>query len=324
MAERTVVFLNRADLESLDLRVPEIVDLLRSAFVEYAAGHATMPGKSWIVRSADTFFCAMPCYLPSLGTAGCKWNSGNPVGAARGLPYIQGLYVLSDAETGSPLAIMDSAWLTNARTGAAIALAARLLARPCARTVAILGCGAQGRSVLQALRATISTLQTVRAYDIQPAAADQYVADMSHLLGIEGYRASSPREAVAGADVIITAGPNTRPSAPLEYEWLAPGALGVSVNRDAFWAPAAVAAMDAIIADDTPQIAELKSVGFFTTVRHIDAELGDVIAERVSGRPSPEARVLVFKLGVALEDLATATELYRRAEQRRVGTRLAL
>jgi ornithine cyclodeaminase/alanine dehydrogenase-like protein (mu-crystallin family) len=124
-ARRTVLYLNRADLDALDLGAPEIIELLRPAFAEYAAGRAMVPDKSWIVRGPDTFFCALQCYLPSLGAAGCKWNSGNPVGAARGLPYIQGLYLLSDAETGSPLAIMDSAWITTARTAAATALAVR-------------------------------------------------------------------------------------------------------------------------------------------------------------------------------------------------------
>jgi ornithine cyclodeaminase/alanine dehydrogenase len=323
-AGRTVLYLNRADLDGLDLGVPEIIELLRSAFAEDAAGRAVVPHKSWIVRGPDTFFCALQCYLPSLGVAGCKWNSGNPVGAARGLPYIQGLYLLSDAETGSPLAIMDSAWITTARTAAAIALAVRLLARPGAETLAVLGCGVQGRHILDALRVTVPTLRSVRAYDISAAAVERYVADMSKRGGLDVQGASGPREAVTDADVIITAGPNTRPPDPLRYEWLSPGALGVSVNRDAFWAPEAVAAMDAVVTDDSQQIEELKGAGFFTTVRRVDAELGDVIAGLTPGRSSPASRVLVFKLGVALEDLATAAELYRRARERRVGTELPL
>jgi len=324
MSDQTVLYLHRGDLESLNLGVPDIIELLRHAFSEHAAGRATMPGKCWIVRSADSFFCAMPCYIPALGAAGCKWNSGNPGAPARGLPYVQGLYILSDAETGAPLAIMNSAWITAARTGAATGLAARALAREGASTVAILGCGVQGRSNLEALRLAVPTVAAVRAYDVSPEAADRLVADASTRLGLDARRAADPREAVIGADIIITAGPNIRGPHPIELEWLAPGALGVSVNRDSFWAPGAVSAMDTIVADDVQQIDDMKRDGFFTAVREVSAELGHVVAGRAPGRRRADDRILVFNLGVALEDLATAVELYRRAQARGIGTVLAV
>lgn len=318
-----MLFLSAADLESLGLTVSDTVEVLRPAYAEYAHGRATMPPKSWIVRDPETWWCAMQCYLPSLGAAGCKWNIANPGGAARGLPYVQGLYVLSDAATGSPVAIMDSAWLTNARTGAAVALAARLLARPGAADVAVLGCGVQGRGILTALREVVPGLRAARAYDIHEAAAARYAAEMSRRLDLEVTPAATPYEAVRAADLVLTAGPNTRSEDPIRLEWLAPGALGISVNRDAFWAPEAVAAME-IVADDAQQIDELKSGGFFHSVSGLYAELADVVAGRRPGRPAPGARVLLFKLGLALEDLATAVELYRRARERGVGTRLTL
>ncbi len=324
MADQTVLYLNRGDLESLNLGMLDIVELLRAAFTEHAAGRATMPGKCWIVRSADSFFCAMPCYIPALEAAGCKWNSGNPGAPARGLPYVQGLYILSEAETGAPLAIMNSAWITAARTGAAIALTIRTLAREGASTVAILGCGVVGRSVLEALRLAVPTVAAVRAYDVNAAAADTFVADASTRIGLDARRAADPRDAVVGADIIVTAGPNLRSPHPIELEWIAPGALGVSVNRDAFWAPGAVSAMDTIVADDLGQIDDMKADGFFTAVRGVPTELGHVIAGRAPGRRRAEDRILVFNLGVALEDLATAVELYRRARARGVGTALVV
>jgi ornithine cyclodeaminase/alanine dehydrogenase-like protein (mu-crystallin family) len=103
-----------------------------------------------------------------------------------------------------------------------------------------------------------------------------------------------------------------------------PGALGVSVNRDTFWAPGAVSAMDTLVADDLQQIEAMKPDGFFTAVREAPAELSRVVAGLAPGRRRAGDRILVFNLGVALEDLATAVELYRRARARGIGTALAV
>ena len=88
-----------------------------------------------------TFIHAMPAYIPALRSIGIKWVGGYPENQNRGLPYITGLIVLNDDETGIPLTVMDCTWITGMRTGAATALAAKYLARPDSETVGILGCG---------------------------------------------------------------------------------------------------------------------------------------------------------------------------------------
>ena len=90
----------------------------------------------------------MPAYIPALHSAGIKWVSGYPENFKRGLPYITGLLILNDVETGIPYAVMDCAWITAYRTGAASALAAKYLARPESKTAGILACGVQGRTNL--------------------------------------------------------------------------------------------------------------------------------------------------------------------------------
>lgn len=96
-----------------------------------------------------------------------KWVSGYPENHKRGLPYISGLLILNDEETGIPLAVMDCTWITAMRTGAATAVAAKHLARPESETVGILGCGVQGRSNLEALH-VLFPLKQVVAYDTNP------------------------------------------------------------------------------------------------------------------------------------------------------------
>ena len=89
-----------------------------------------MPPKPGVHSRPDAFIHAMPAYIPALHAIGMKWVSGYPANQARGLPYITGLLILNDDETGLPLAVMDCTWITAMRTGAATALAAKYLARP--------------------------------------------------------------------------------------------------------------------------------------------------------------------------------------------------
>ncbi|HOG45209.1 MAG TPA: hypothetical protein PLJ35_10440 [Anaerolineae bacterium] len=99
-----------------------------------------MPPKPGVHSQPDAFIHAMPAYIPALHAIGVKWVSGYPQNQARGLPYISGLLILNDEETGLPLAVMDCSWITALRTGAATALAATYLAQSESETVDVLGC----------------------------------------------------------------------------------------------------------------------------------------------------------------------------------------
>src|SRR5512136_2801361 len=148
----TVLYLSRKDVEMIGLPMREIIDALDAMFKEKGAGRTEMPPKPGIHTRPDAFIHAMPAYIPSLKSAGIKWVSGYPGNQERGLPYITGLLILNDVETGIPYAVMDCAWITAYRTGAATALAAKYLARPESKTAGILACGVQGRTNLEALK----------------------------------------------------------------------------------------------------------------------------------------------------------------------------
>ena len=152
MPKHRMLYLSRADVEAVGVPMPEIIDALDEAFRQHGEGKVEMPPKPGVHSRPDAFIHAMPCYIPGAEAIGVKWVAGYPDNPQRGLPYISGLLVLNDADTGLPLAVMDCTWITAKRTGAATALAARYLARPDSQTVGILGCGVQGRSNLEALR----------------------------------------------------------------------------------------------------------------------------------------------------------------------------
>jgi ornithine cyclodeaminase/alanine dehydrogenase len=115
----TVLYLSRKDVETINLPMRQIIDALDAMFKEKGSGRTEMPPKPGIHTRPDAFIHAMPAYIPSLESAGIKWVSGYPENQKKGLPYITGLLILNDPETGIPLAIMDCSWITAKRTGAA-------------------------------------------------------------------------------------------------------------------------------------------------------------------------------------------------------------
>ncbi|CAG0987491.1 partial N-((2S)-2-amino-2-carboxyethyl)-L-glutamate dehydrogenase, partial [Anaerolineae bacterium] len=173
MKEQKILYLSQADVASVGVTMKEIIDALEIAFREHGNGRVEMPPKPGVHTQPDAFIHAMPAFIPALKSVGMKWVSGYPNNHKRGLPYITGLLILNDDETGIPLAVMDCAWITAMRTGAATAVAAKYLARPESETIGILGCGVQGRSNLEALK-VLFPLKRVVAHDTLPEQVERF------------------------------------------------------------------------------------------------------------------------------------------------------
>ena len=179
MPSHPIRYLNAAALDGIGLGMGEIVDILEELFREKAKGQLFMPPKIFFHRYGPRFYSAMASAAPALGFAGCKWQSGDPDNPARDLPYIQGLYILTEDTTGQMVAMMDAKWITGRRTAAASALVARHLAKPRDATLAIIGCGLQGRAHLEAIKGEVPSLSHCRAYDIVPERQALYVEEMN-------------------------------------------------------------------------------------------------------------------------------------------------
>jgi ornithine cyclodeaminase/alanine dehydrogenase len=320
----TFLYLSRADVEAVNLPMSAIIAGLDEMFREKGAGRVEMPPKPGIHTRPDAFIHAMPAFIPSLEAAGVKWVSGYPANQARGLPYISGLLILNDPETGFPLAVMDCTWITAQRTGAATAVAAQYLARPDSRTAGILACGVQGRSNLEAL-ACLFTLEHVRAYDLHPEVAERFAAEMSPRLGVQVVAVRAPAEAVRGLDLVVTSGPILKqPHATIQPGWLAPGAFASPVDFDSFWHGAALAEIDRLATDDHAQMRYYRQAGYFQGTPEPYADLGELAAGLKPGRQTASERTMSINLGLALDDMATAIRIYRAACERGLGARLPL
>ncbi|MDP2958875.1 MAG: ornithine cyclodeaminase family protein [Longimicrobiales bacterium] len=324
MPEATLRYLSRRDVEALALPMADVIAAVEAAFREKGNGTAEMPPKPGIHPLPDAFIHAMPAYLQEMRAAGLKWVSGFPQNQARGLPYIAGLFVLNDVETGFPLAVMDCTWITGARTGAATAVAAKHLARPTSSTAGILACGVQGRTNLEALSCVFG-LTRVHAYDLDPERARRYATEMSARLSVEVISVSTPEDAVRGMDLVVTSGPILKhPTPTIPAGWLAPGAFASPVDFDSYWTPEALAEVDLLATDDVAQMSYYRTVGYFARTPEPYADLGELVTGRKPGRASEGQRTMSMNLGLAIEDVATARILYERAVAAGAGVELPL
>lgn len=324
MAENSLLYLSRADVEQVSLDMATIIGLLEQAFLDKGRGKVEMPPKPGIHTMPDAFIHAMPAYIPSMRSAGIKWVSGYPENFKRGLPYISGLLILNDVASGIPYSVMDCTWITGYRTGAASALAAKYLARPESETAAILACGVQGRTNLEGL-ACLFKLKKAYVYDVLPEAQEKYIRDMSSKLGLEIVGVKEPREAVEKAELVVTSGPILEhPKPTIEAGWVRPGTFASAVDFDSYFAGSALKQMDRISTDDHAQFQYYKSIGYFQQTPDPYADLGELVAGLKPGRQSAEERTMAMNLGLAMDDMAVAPTVYKLAREKGLGTELKL
>jgi ornithine cyclodeaminase/alanine dehydrogenase len=319
-----VLYLSRKDVETINLPMREIIDTLEAMFKEKGAGRTEMPPKPGIHTRPEAFIHAMPAHIPSLQSAGMKWVSGYPDNQRRGLPYITGLLLLNDPETGIPIAIMDCTWITAKRTGAATAVAAKYLARPESKTVGIVACGVQGRSNLEALTCFFK-IKKVKAYDLYPEIAKRYAIEMSEVLNLDIEPVKGLTEAVKGLDLVVTSGPILKhPKPRIEAGWLAVGAFASPVDFDSYWEREALRQINKLATDDFAQMQYYRQEGYFKETPEPYADLGEIVAGLKPGRESPDERTMSMNLGLALDDMATAIKIYKLAKAKRIGLELPL
>ena len=324
MLGKNLLYLSKKDVESAGLGMASIIDALDSMFKEKGEGKVEMPPKPGIHPRPDAFIHAMPAYIPSIESAGMKWVSGYPENQKKGLPYITGLLILNDAETGIPISVMDCTWITAMRTGAATGVAAKYLARKDSSTVGILACGVQGRSNLEAL-ACLFDLQKVKAYDLHPEVAERFATEMGEKLQLEIEVVDHPKKAVIGLDLVVTSGPILKdPQPAIEADWLAEGAFASPVDFDSFWQGTALKQADKLATDDISQMSYYRTAGYFADTPEPYADLGEIAAGRKPGRESDSERTIAINLGLALDDMATAPLIYKLAREKGIGTELPL
>ena len=321
-----LLYLSRKEIGSLDIGMAKTISLLEEAFLEKAKGTVdALPKIELHPKRDDNFINAMLCSFPKFNAAGLKWISAYPGNKAKGLPYLSGLIVLNDPETGIPMAIMEAGILTAIRTGAVTGLCAKYLARPDSKTTAILGCGVQARTQLEAILAACPQVCHINAYDIDAAAVTRFAREIEERFKVIVEQCSNPRSAVEGSDIIVTAGPIlANPDPVIEGSWLKEGCLGAPIDYDSYWRRSAFDAAARIYVDDIPQFESHRTMGYFGAVPPVYGDLADLVAGKISARRDKQECIIAINLGLSMEDIAVAAMVYRHALEHGLGQVLSV
>ena len=313
----STLVLSQADVERL-LTMPECIELMEETLVALARGELYQPLRS-VVRppGADGFMGLMPAHrsagAPAFGLKVVCIFPGNP---ARGLDAHQGAVVLFDGATGEVRAIVNASAITAIRTAAVSAVATRALSREGARSLAILGAGVQARAHLEAMRAL---------HDWERIVVWSRTAEHARELGVEV--APSAEEALRDADVVCTTTTSREPI--VQRDWLKPGAhvnaVGSSIPTTRELDTQTLAAAALFVDRRESTLNESGDYLFAASdgaigPEHIRAELGEVLAGTAEGRRSADELTVFKSLGLAVEDLACAEFLLRRAREDGAGT----
>jgi len=327
-ADMELVYLSRKDVESLNVTMKEVLGVVDNGFRLKGLGKTEMPPKPGVHPIKDAFIHAMPAYVQEVDSAGVKWVSGYPSNMEKGLPYITGLLILNDPQTGIPIAVMDCSWITAMRTGASTGISAKYLARKDSRVAGILGCGVQARTSLMAMVEVLPQLVEVRCNDLFPAATKKFIADMGKMFHeLKFIPCDTPAEMMKNADVVTTAIPIvTKPTPALDAGMLKEGGLAVSLDYDSAWTSAAMNECAKFCSDDIGQLTATKEHGvyFGGIPKTIYADLGDLACGRKPGRQNDRERIFSMNMGIAVDDMVTAKVLYHRAIEKKIGARLPL
>ena len=282
------------------LRMEEVIPAMERALADFSGGKVVQPVRTMLpVEEHEGFLGLMPAYT---GTAlGTKLVAFYPKNV--GTPTHHATILLFEPETGEPLVTMDGTLITEVRTAAVSAVATKYLAKSNASVLAIIGSGVQARSHLEALR-LVRDFSEIRVWS--PRHAEEFAREH------DVDAAASAAEAVQGADVVVTATTSSTPV--LQGGWLSPG---VHINAVGAPRPDWRELDDEVLGRarvyvDSREAAQKES-GDVIAAAGIFAELGEVAAGTKPGRQSPEEIMLFKSLGLAVEDVATAELLYRKA-----------
>jgi alanine dehydrogenase len=322
------LLLTRHDVEAL-LTMRATINAVETSFRELALGNVDMPQRTAIhLPHYSGTHWGMSAYvggqIGALGFETLSSCAANP--QKHNLPTVIGMLILSDPETGVPLALIDATFLTAMRAGAASAVATKYLARREVKEVTVFGTGSQARIQLMGVCA-VRQVNGAVVVDPDGEASRLFADQMSKALSIPIEPVEDVNAAVEMADVIITAVNTDRPL--FKGEWLCPG---VHINAVGTRSPGA-RELDTTAVQRAKVVPDLTSACLAETgdlimpiqegaitEEHIHADLAQVVAELKPGRESDDEITLFKPVGLAAQDVATAVHVYNLARRRGVGT----
>jgi alanine dehydrogenase len=312
------LLLSRSDVERL-LSMEECIAAVEDAFRQHALGETPAPGILGMHVHDGSFHVKAASLALDRPYFAAKLNANFPNNGARhALPTIQGVVALCDATNGAPLAVMDSMALTALRTAAATAVAAKHLARRECQVALICGCGGQSAAQVRALL-QVRALSRIAAYDQDASKAAAFAASLQSATGIPTSVVQNLVEAVATSDIVITCTTSRRYF--IEREMVRPGTFVAGVgadNENKQELDPRLLADSTLVCDLIDQCCAIGDLhhaieAHVMTRADVHAELGQIVAGLKTGRTSDDEITVFDSSGTALQDVAAAAAVYRRA-----------
>lgn len=267
---------------------------------------------------------AMPGFVGGeYNVLGIKWIGSGPNNISKGLPRASVTVVLNDADTKLPIAIADGTTVSAKRTGAIGGIAIKYLAKKNAETLLVCGAGAQGRTQLEAALVECKTLKKIYVYDLYFDRSEQFAFEMAEKHGIEVIPVMNLKEAVEDSDIVVTVTLATVPF--VEYEWLKKGTLVMNM-ADYEVSYDCVSNADMIVCDTwdgikhrmISTVALMYKDGLIKD-EDIDAELGEIINKKKSGRKNDDQIIYFNAVGMGIEDITVVAHAYKLAKEKGLG-----
>jgi len=325
--EPRVLVLTKEQIQTV-LTLEDCIEAVEEGFKAFSSGKAVVPFPvALLVPDHSGDIHIKPGYIEGSSTYTVKIASGFYDNPRLGLPSSHGMLLVFDSRTGHPLCfVVDRCYVTDLRTAAAGAVAAKALARGSIERVAVIGTGTQARLQLEAL-SMVRGFKEVRVWGRSPQRAEAYAREMVKVVDAEVTPVGSAEEAVRGSDVIITATMSTSPI--VKAEWLSKGAHITAVGSDSpekqELHPDVLRVADKYVCDSIRQCAELGELHHAVKAgvmseKDVHGELGEVLLGKKTGREREDEITVCDLTGIAVQDVVSAQLVYERALKKGIGT----
>ncbi|MCE8423747.1 MAG: alanine dehydrogenase [Candidatus Methanoperedens sp.] len=324
--DHQILWLNRKEVESL-LDMKGTLKVVEEAFRQHGEKKVQMPPKLYLYfKKHNGDLRTMPAFLEEQDITGVKIVNVHPDNPKIGLPTVMALVILNSTLTGAPVTIMDGTYLTDMRTGAAGGVAVKYLARRNSKTVGFVGTGNQAKSQLLAINEVLD-IEEVKAISASEKQTLTFRDDMQNKVNCDIVPEKSIKE-VCDCDILVTTTPSREPI--IMNDWIAEGTHINAIGADA----AGKEELDPlilkrarIIVDDIPQASHSGEVNVpiskkVMTVKDIAGELGEVIIGKKKGRTKDSDITVFDSTGLAIQDVATADMVYKKALKANLGMKL--
>ncbi|MFH1878017.1 MAG: alanine dehydrogenase [Candidatus Omnitrophota bacterium] len=307
------------------ITVKEAIREVEKGFKYFGSGRVEMPPKIYLYLSKyNGDFRAMPAYVAGMESCGIKWVNVHPGNIKKGLPAVMAMIILNDPADGYPLCVMNGTYITALRTGASGAIAAKYLARKDSENLAFIGCGTQAKAQFSAIK-EVFRIKGVKLWDKRARAAAEFGKFIRRSGNFSVTIADTAASACADCDIIVTTTPSRSPL--VKPEWLKKGvhinAVGADARGKQELSPE-ILKKARIVVDSWEQASHsgeinvpLRKKQLFR--KNIYADIGEIVTGGKTGRKNNDEVTVFDSTGLAVQDMAIAYFIYKKAKKLNKG-----